>query len=226
MDGPGDRLASVEVDPGRPLLISDADEVLFAFMDGFERHLRDHARSFSWASFQLNGNIIDDATGEAVEPADVRALVYSFFERHTRTLAVVDQAVESLDRLSRRMQIVVLTNIWPEFRDDREHALLTNGMPYPVIANDGSKAPAVARLASRTSAPVFFIDDAPTHHRDVARMAPDVVRIHYVSNARLSALLEPPRDCHFRAADWRGIRDYIEGRLAFSSLSRQAPSVP
>ena len=98
---PGDdQLAGITIDPERPLLISDADEVLFAFMDGFERHLHDNAKSFSWASFRLNGNIIDDETDEPVEPQAVRSLVYSFFERHTRTLAAVDKAA---DRPARRL---------------------------------------------------------------------------------------------------------------------------
>ena len=341
-----DQLAGITIDPERPLLISDADEVLFAFMDGFERHLHDNAKSFSWASFRLNGNITDNETGEPVEPQAVRSLVYSvpirlsptpticmvwrqvareadeagmdvlqrqdlsfgayilsltgrvagcrgplscnavaeawffrswavvlrsyrltrardcrstrstpsgpcsellamsplpltpsftraigstlnvvvvgdnrigmvysFFERHTRTLAAVDKAADSLDRLSRRLQIVVLSNIWPEFRCDRAHALRISGMPYPIIANHGSKAPAVAHLASRTSGPVFFVDDIPMHHRDVSEMAADVIRIHYVSNARLAALLGAAQDCHYSAPDWHGIRDYIEGRL-------------
>ena len=211
---PGDdQLAGITIDPERPLLISDADEVLFAFMDGFERHLHDNAKSFSWASFRLNGNIIDDETDEPVEPQAVRSLVYSFFERHTRTLAAVDKAADCLDHLSRRLQIVVLSNIWPEFRCDRAYALRTCGMPYPIIANHGSKAPAVAHLASRTNGPVFFVDDIPMHHRDVSEIAADIIRIHYVSNARLAALLGVAQDCHYSARDWHGIRDYIDGRL-------------
>ena len=183
-------------------------------MNGFERHLEDHGKSFSWASFQLNGNIIDDGTGEPVAPKAVRSLVYNFFERHTRTLAAVDTAAECLEHLSRRLQIVVLSNIWPEFRSDRARALRDSGMPYPIVTNNGSKAPAVAELASRTEEPVFFVDDIPMHHREVSRMAGDVIRIHYVSNRRLAALLGPADDCHYRARDWHSIRDYIERRLA------------
>ena len=52
------QLSDVEVALNRPLLITDADEVLFAFMRGFERHLANNGAYFNWASFRLNGNII------------------------------------------------------------------------------------------------------------------------------------------------------------------------
>ena len=212
-----DELNALGIDPDRPLLISDADEVLFAFMEGFESFLKSRGLSFSWASFQLNGNIIDDRTGEAVEAVAVRSLIYSFFENHTRTIAAVDGAAESLQHLGRHLQIVVLSNIWPEFRDARAHALRSQGMPYPIIANRGSKAPAVAHLASLTCGPVFFVDDIPAHHRDVANLAGDVVRIHYVANRRLAGLLEPAEYCHHHACDWSGISSYIEGCLGMTS---------
>ena len=211
-----DELNALGIDSSRPLLISDADEVLFAFMEGFESFLNSRDLSFSWASFRLNGNIIDDRTGEAVESAAVRSLIYSFFENHTRSIAAVDGAAESLQHLGRHLQIVVLSNIWPEFRDARAHALRSQGMPYPVIANRGSKAPAVAHLASRTCGPVFFVDDIPEHHRDVANLAGDVIRIHYVANRRLANLLGPAANCHHNARDWSGICSYIEGCLGVS----------
>lgn len=208
-----DELNALGIDPGRPLLISDADEVLFAFMEGFESFLNSRGLSFSWASFRLNGNIIEDRTGEAVEARAVRSLIYSFFENHTRTIAAVDGAAESLRHLGHHLQIVVLSNIWSEFRDARAHALRSQGMPYPVITNNGSKAPAVAHLASLTSGPAFFIDDSPEHHRDIADLAGDVIRIHYVSNRRLAGLLGPAANCHHHAHDWPGICSFIENCL-------------
>ena len=89
-------------------------------------------------------------------------------------------------------------------------------MPYPVITNRGSKAPAVAHLASLTSAPVFFVDDIPAHHQDVADLAGDVIRIHYVANRRLAGLLGPAANCHHHACDWPGISSFIEGYLGMT----------
>ncbi len=211
-----DELDALGIDSSRPLLISDADEVLFSFMQDFERFLNGRGLSFSWASFRLNGNIIDDCTGEAVEASAVRSLIYAFFENHTRSIAAVEGAAECLRRLDRHLQIVVLSNIWPEFRDARAHALESQGMPYPVIANRGSKAPAVADLASRTRRPVFFVDDIPQHHQDVANVACDVIRIHYVANRRLAGLLGSTTSCHHQAHDWPGICSYIENCLGVS----------
>ena len=208
-----DQLDALAIDSSRPLLISDADEVLFSFMDGFEQFLNGRGLSFSWASFRLDGNIVDDARGEAVEASAVRSLVYAFFESHVRSIAAVGGAAESLQRLERHLQVVVLSNIWPEFRDARAHALENQGMPYPVITNRGSKAPAVADLASRTRGPVFFVDDTPQHHQDVADIACDVIRVHYVANRRLADLLGPTTSCHLQADDWPDICSYIEDFL-------------
>ncbi|MBC6441426.1 MAG: hypothetical protein GDA49_13690 [Rhodospirillales bacterium] len=196
------------------MLISDADEVIFAFMAGFERHLSANGAYFNWASFRLNGNIIARETDEPLDMPDVRALLASYFEQHTRTMAVVEHASESLQHLSERLQIVVLSNVPHAQRPARAAALEGNGMPYPLISNEGSKAEAVRALASRTNGHVFFIDDSPLHHAEVAEVADHVVRIHYISHPDLGDLLGPAEESHFRARDWPDIHRYIERHLA------------
>jgi len=207
------QLSALSVTPERPLLITDADEVLFAFFRGFERHLGDSGARFNWASYRLNGNILDQETSEPLPVPDVRALVASFFERHTRAMEVVPHAPEMLGHLSRRMDIVVLSNVPHGQRADRAHALKANGMPFPIVSNEGSKADAVRHLADQTSAPVFFVDDSPVHHREVAEIADHVVRIHFISDKRLGELLGPAEASHFRAEDWPDIRRFIDDHL-------------
>lgn len=215
------QLDGLVIDADRPLLISDADEVLFAFMAGFERHLKDNGARFTWASFQLDGNIVARNTDEPLDRPRVRLLLESFFDLHTGTLPVVAHAPEALRALSRRLQIVVLSNVPHPRREARAAALRNNGMPFPIVSNEGSKAEAVRGLAGRTRRPVFFVDDSPSHHAEVARAAGRVMRIHFIGDPRLSRLLGPAEDCHFRARDWPEIRRYIEAHL-----DRRGPAKP
>ena len=207
------RLAGLHVDPGRPLLICDADEVLFTFMDCFERHLHDHGAVFNWASYRLNGNILSQATGEPLDVPAVGDLIGRFFDLHTRSIPAVKGAAEALRALSGRLQIVILSNVPRHRKADRAWALRKHGMDFPLVANEGPKGEAVALLAARTEAPVFFVDDAPSHHADVARLAERVQRIHFVCHPRLGPLVGPAEACDTRALSWAEIRAYIEAGL-------------
>jgi len=199
----------------RPLLITDADEVLFAFMAAFERHLDAEGAYFNWASYRLNGNILARADDRAVEIPAVKALIAGFFDRHTRNIDPVAGAADALAALvaERRLQVVVLSNVPVHRQGDRSWALARHGMDYPLIANEGAKGAAVAALARGTDAPVFFIDDAPSHHEDVARHADHVRRIHFVGHPRLARLIGPAAASHLRADSWPEIRRFIEDHL-------------
>ena len=201
--------------PDRPLLITDADEVLFAFMAAFERHLHANDTYFNWASYRLNGNIIARADEKPVENPRVKALIAAFFDEHTRNIDPLDGAAEAMAALvaERGLQIVVLSNVPALRHGDRQWALARHGMDYPLIANEGAKGAAVAFLAARTRAPVFFIDDAPSHHDDVALHADHVRRIHFVGNPRLAELIGPAGASHLRARSWDEIRRFIEDHL-------------
>ena len=87
-------------------------------------------------------------------------------------------------------------------------------MGYPLVANIGEKGPAVGMLAERTAAPIYFIDDSPSHHTSVAREANHVFRLHFVANPRLAKLLDAAPDSHNRADDWPAARTIIEADLA------------
>jgi len=53
---------SLNINPNLPLLISDADEVIFEFMESFEEYLLSNNMYFSYKSFKLNGNIYKQKT--------------------------------------------------------------------------------------------------------------------------------------------------------------------
>jgi len=207
------QLDDLSLKPSRPLLISDADEVLFAFMAAFETYLEGTGYFFDWSSFALTGNIRRRVDSSPVDGADVRNLLATFFYERTASMAPVDGAAEALAALSERLQIVVLSNLPFDQRTVRQEALKRHGMGYPLIAGAGPKGPLVAVIAEAVSAPVFFIDDGPNHHGSVARHAEHVRRLHMISDPRLARLLAASPHSHHRADDWAEARRLIEAEL-------------
>lgn len=207
------QLDGLAIRPGRPLIVADADEVLFLFMRGFERFLAAQSLYFDWTSFALHGNIRRRADEAAVPLEDVQGLLSAFFARDTEALEPVEGAAEALATLSRRADVVILSNLPLDAKPARERALKRHGMDYPLVAGHGPKGPAIAALAERAAAPIFFIDDIPHNHASVAKMAPATQRLHYVADPRLSALLGPSPHCHSRFEDWPAIMAHIVEQL-------------
>ena len=208
------QLAALHLDPARPLILCDADEVLLAFMAAFERFLHGRGYYYIWRSYALDGNIRLGADGGAVAKARVGELIKEVYADHGATLAPVAGAAAALKRLAARADIVVLTNLWPEHLEVRRRQLAGYGMPYPVISNSGSKGPPVAWCAERMQTPLYFIDDSPRHHSSVARAAARAVRIHFIAERRLAGLCETAADSHFRTDTWPSARRVIERDLA------------
>ena len=210
----GAQLAALSLDPARPLIVCDADEVLLAFMAAFERFLHGRGYYYMWRSYALDGNVRLRADGSEVSKPRVRGLIEEFYADHAATMAPVAGAAEALKRLAARADIVVLTNLWRNHLEARQRQLAGHGLPYPVISNSGSKGPPVAWCAERLQAPLYFIDDSPRHHGSVARDAVRAVRIHFIAERRLSGLVGTAADCHYRTDTWPSARRVIERDLA------------
>lgn len=210
------QIADLNIDPDRPIVISDADEVVLQFVAGLEAFLDVQSRPMflDLTSFALTGNIRYADTAEALDAVDVKALLASFFEQRTEHLSPVPGAAEALAAISSRAQIVILSNVPIGQRDARQRSLQRHGMNFPVIANSGAKGPAVAQIVSDVMAPAFFLDDIPHNITSVAQASADVVRMHFVADPRLARLVDPPDDCHFHGGDWPTARAFIEVALA------------
>lgn len=204
-----DQLAALDLHPGRPLLIADADEVLFYFMRGLEGFLAGRGLYFDWRSYALYGNIRRRDDDSPMPAEELHPLLQGFFAEATESLMPVDGAAAALAELSQAAQVVVLSNVPLPARAARERALNRHGMPYPLIASSGPKGPAVAALRQRVDAPAVFIDDIPHNHSSVAQCAPTTHRLHFIADPRLAALLGPAPDCHHRAESWQDIRNHV-----------------
>jgi len=208
------QLEELVLAPDRPLVISDADEVLFLFMHALEGYLHARAMYFDWSSYALSGNLRYRADASAVPLDRVPAMIDDFFEHHTDTLDPVPGAAEALAALAGRAQVVVLTNLPVKQRHRRIAALARHGMAYPVVANVGHKGTAVRHMADRVRAPVFFLDDSPRNLQSVALSAERVERLHFCADARLHDLLGPVTDHHLSTTQWAHARAFIEERLS------------
>ena len=207
------QIEQIELDPSRPLIISDADEVLFQFAAALEVFLEENGLYFDMSSFALTGNIKHKASDEPLSGEEVGKLIGDFFVARTEHMEPVLGAPDALKRLSGRSQIVVLTNVPLAQREARIRGLQKHGMDYPVIANIGLKGGAVKAMREKVKAPALFLDDIPHNIQSVAETADDVHLIHFIADDRLAKLLGPAEHSHHRADDWEALHDYIDGYL-------------
>jgi hypothetical protein len=208
-----EQIAGLTFTAGQPLIIVDADEVLFYFMRGLETFLTGRDLYFDWASYALYGNIRQRADDQPLAAELLHPLLQRFFDEATESLEPVDGAAAALEALSAKGRVLVLSNVPMSARQARQRALQRHGMDFPLIANTGPKGPAVAELLTRAAAPAVFIDDIPHNHASVAKLAPAAHRLHFIADPRLAALLGPAEDCHHRAETWPDLQRLIAGLL-------------
>ena len=212
-DNTENQISLVNINPDKPLIISDADEVLVVFMARFELFLESQDCFFDWSSFRLSGNIHRKSENYTFSQEEVLYLLDSFFAKETLNLDAVPGAIHALQRLSSRAQVVVLSNVPSSYYNERKRCLKKHGMDYPLIVNNGLKGAAVKALAETARAPVFFIDDSPNHIESVATLTKHVRRIHFVHDPRLAALVGPAPYSHHRIDNWCETRAVIEKEL-------------
>jgi hypothetical protein len=207
------QIDSLRLDSQRPLLLCDADEVLFQFVRGLERHLESKGFHLDLVSFSLFGNIKHTETGEAAARDQVADLLKGFFATRLAELEPVPGAAEALAALSKDAQVVVLTNTPPPQRAARTAALEAGGMPYPVIANEGAKGAAAGALAGAHKAPVVFIDDIPHNIDSVLDAVAHAQGIHFVADPRLRPLIPKAPSALHRVDEWPEAEPLIRAAL-------------
>ena len=195
------QLAAIALDPARPLVICDADDVLFHFLGGFEAFLAARDFYFDWTRYSLDGTIHRQADAAPLEVDKATALLQEFFG-HVEDLEPIEGASKGLSSIARRAQVVIMTNIPAAASEARRRSLERHAMDYPMVTNIGGKGPAVGHLAARAGEPTVFLDDLPRQHASVAEAASEVIRVHFVAEARIDALVGEAPDCDHKATSW------------------------
>ena len=194
--------SDVRIDPKRPLLIVDVDEVLALFMHGFGRFLAGRGYEFRVDRFALFQNIYAPGAEAHIDMETGKVLFDDFFRFATEDLEPAPGAADSLAALAAHANVVVLTNAPDYARAARGRWLVRHGMDYPMIINAGLKGEAVGAMAARTTKPTAFIDDLIHNLNSVEASAPAVHRFQMVADPRLRPLAPAAPERHRRIDEW------------------------
>jgi hypothetical protein len=199
---------------GRPLFVSDVDEVAVHFVRPFEAYLTRNGFWLDATSYGLTGNIKRADTHLAARKEEVHALIHGFFDAEIHRQETVEGVAEALGEIAALCDVVLLTNAPHRHRETRRMALAAVGLGYPVLTNDGPKGPALARLARRAVGPVFFIDDSPTNLASVRQTLPEAHVIHFVADPRFSRMAKPVPGTSLKTDRWPDVARYVQDVIA------------
>ena len=209
-----EQLQELKLDPARPLLLCDVDEVVVHFLRGLEGWLDRNGLWLDPASFALNGNIRRKSDNEPVPGPEIGPALMAFFEAETASLEVIEGAAEALDQLSECGDVIMLTNLPVQFREARIDNLRAHGIHHPVVTNSGPKGPAISALAARHDAPVVFIDDNDGYLKSAAEYLPATRLVHFLQDERFGRLVEREGHIHHRTDNWPDASRYITSVFA------------
>jgi hypothetical protein len=199
---------------GRPLLVTDCDEVLLHMVGHFGEWLAEaHGMSFDLTAPGFR-DALRDSNGAPVAAERVWPLLDSFFEGEMHRQNVVPGAAEALRRIGRVADIVVLTNIGDRFQAGRVEQLERFDIRHRVLCNRGGKGPPLSELVEEMDpSTTVFVDDLAVHHQSVAEHAPQVWRLHMIAEPRLAAHTPPAPCAHARIDSWDEAVGWIEDRF-------------
>jgi hypothetical protein len=199
---------------GRPLLVTDCDEVLLHMVSHFADWVAEaHGLSFNLSAVGFR-DALRDGDGQPVAAERVWPLLDGFFESEMHRQNVVPGAVEALAEISGHADIVILTNIGDEYEAGRIEQLERFDIRHRVLCNRGGKGRPVLELIEATGpSAAVFVDDLAVHHESVATHAPQVWRLHMIAEPRLAVHTPPAPHAHARIDSWDEAVPWILDRL-------------
>ena len=200
---------------GRPLLISDCDDVLLHFAPHFAEWVAEaHGYSFSLDVPGFAGALRDE-TGAEVGRDRAWELLDAFFDREMHRQQLVTGALDALRAIGESADIVILTNIGDQYRANRIAQLERFDIRHRVLCNQGGKGrPVVELIGEMRPSATVFVDDLPVHHESVAKHAPGVWRLHMIAEPRIAAITPPAPHAHARIDAWSDALPWIMDRLS------------
>ena len=195
-------LNSYIVQENKPILICDADEVIFDFMHEFLLFLKKYNFFFNWDSYALTGNIIRK-NNTALSEEEVKKLINFFFKSCTLNMKLVNGARSSLHKISEKFNIIILSNIPFEFYELRKSALDKNGLNFPFFANRGEKGTPSSIISNLHNNQTWFIDDSPSQVSSVRKKNTNIKTILFIENSKLAKLIKNKKDCDFYSTNWK-----------------------
>jgi hypothetical protein len=199
---------------GRPLLVTDCDEVLLHMVS----HFADWVAEAHDLSFNLSApgfrDALRDSDGQPVAAERIWSLLDQFFAGEMHRQNVVPGAVEALAAISDFADIVVLTNIGDQHEAGRIEQLARFDIRHRVLCNRGGKGrPVLELLDELKPRAAVFVDDLAVHHESVARHAPQVWRLHMIAEPKVAQHMPKAPHAHARIDYWGEAVDWIKARF-------------
>lgn len=196
----------------RPLIISDCDEVLMHMVVPFQQWLDDSRDiDFKLDSADFTTSLTHRKDQSIVAPEQIWALLGDFFDSEMHRQKPIEGAIESINILSERADIVVLTNLMDHRMEARQKQLNTYGLDVKIYCNQGPKGPALQKIIEEYKPKqALFIDDLANHHQSVGEMMPDIWRLHLVGEPRLAPHIKAAPHAHKRSDFWSDAKPWIE----------------
>jgi hypothetical protein len=194
-------------------VIVDVDEVLGLFMKGFGGFLAERGYDFRIDRFALFQNIYPAGGTEHLDLETGRALFNEFFATHCAQIEPAPGAVDALNQLSRRAEILILSNAPPQAEQLRGQWLRRHGLPHPLVLSSGPKGPITAGLVAQTPQRTAFVDDLLPNLDSVAEHAPATATFQHVADERLRPLAPAAPERHPRIDDWAELAAAIEAAV-------------
>lgn len=202
----------------RPLVISDCDEVLLHMVMPFKHWLEES----QGVSFNLVGNNFGTAmrwqeSHDLVEQKDIWRLLNCFFDTEMHRQMPIDGAVQGINRLADNCDVVILTNLLDERRDNRARQLADHGVHARVFTNQGPKGPTLkAIIEEYTPSKAIFIDDLAQHHQSAAETVPGLTQLHLCGEPMISGQIPCAHEAghaHARIDNWAEALPWLLGQL-------------
>jgi len=199
----------------RPLLITDCDEVLLHMVTHFGAWLGEaHDIDFLADGGDFSRAMTRRSDGSVLERIEMWPLLGGFFDTEMHRQTLVPHARAMLAAIAAYADVVILTNLEDHRQAHRAEQLRAFGMDYRIVTNQGGKGtPVKALLAEFAPSAAVFVDDLAHHHESVAQEAPDVWRLHMISEPSLAPRVPAAPAAHARIDDWIAAEAWIKGKL-------------
>ncbi len=195
-------LRNVKINKNKPLIICDADEVIFDFMTSFEAYLKSNNLHFNWSSYSLSNNIVDQYQS-IISDQQIEVIINKFFDQNTSNMKLVEGSKKSLNKLSKYFDIIILSNIPKKNYLQRKKTLIKNNINYPLICNSGGKGISVKQLINNHKSLCWFIDDSPNQINSVKYYNNTIKTLNLIINKELLKLSGIAKTADKSANTWR-----------------------
>lgn len=177
----------------RPLIISDCDEVLLYMVSPF----RDWLDEEQGIEFHMGTNDFSQAlrwqeNGEVLAPEEIWRMLGKFFDTEMHRQSPIPGAIEGINALGEKADVVILTNLVDKRQQMRTEQLADHGLDARVFTNQGPKGPALQKILDEyTPTKAIFIDDLAQHHRSARETIGSITTLHLCGEP----MLAPHIDC-------------------------------